>query len=191
MMEYAIEYGLCCPVPEECGEAGLYIVPPMLPEGTDSDAWTHHHNDREMQFSFVHRDDTFDSQARGFLPESLYHRLVAMLLKYATDVTDSFEHIFGSQAKFVGDETYQLKRLPKGHDGKSRPSISLTVHEKEEGQAATVAQWVCRFLNETIKQFKVQYRMEVRTNAEDSQTADSSDVKHWPCAEMCCSEYLK
>eukprot|EP01046_Picozoa_sp_COSAG06_P009655 COSAG06_NODE_507_length_14929_cov_109.047067_4_plen_2293_part_00 len=180
MMEYAIEYGLCCPVPEECGEAGLYIVPPMLPEVTDSDAWTPHLNDREMQFSFVHRDDTFVSQARGFLPESLYHRLVAMLLKYATDVTDSFKHIFGSQAIFVGDETYQLKRLPKGHDGKSRPSISLTVHEKEEGQAATVARWVCRFLDETIKQFKVQYRMEVQTTAEDSETADSSKVKHWP-----------
>ena len=166
MMHYAIVYGLCCPVPEECGEAGLYIVPPMLPAASASDDWAlDHSTDRQLQYSFIHCDDTFDplSPARGFLPESLYHRLVAMLLKYATDVTDSFEHIFTTQAKFIGDETYQIERQPKGHDGRSRPSICLTVHETQPGQAATVAKWLSRFLDEIAPHFKVQYRTEVRT----------------------------
>jgi hypothetical protein len=166
MMHYAIVYGLCCPVPEECGEAGLYIVPPMLPAASASDVWAlDHSTDRQLQYSFIHCDDTFDplSPARGFLPESLYHRLVAMLLKYATDVTDSFEHIFTTQAKFIGDETYQIERQPKGHDGNSRPAICLTVRETQPGQAATVAKWLSRFLDEICPHFKVQYRTEVRT----------------------------
>eukprot|EP01046_Picozoa_sp_COSAG06_P036647 COSAG06_NODE_4061_length_4614_cov_54.126247_1_plen_1257_part_10 len=170
MMEYAILYGLCCPVPEECGEAGLYIVPPMLPLAAEkddaSDAWVlDPKTDLQLQYSFIHCKDTFDplSPGRGFLPESLYHRLVAMLLKYATDATDSFKHIFRARAKLIGDETYQVEHQPKGYDGHSRPSICLTVRETQAGQAATVAKWVSRFLDEITPRFKVQYRMEVRT----------------------------
>ena len=39
MLEYAVQYNLCCPVPEECGEAGLFLVPALLPAATAEQQW--------------------------------------------------------------------------------------------------------------------------------------------------------
>lgn len=65
---YAIDYmyGLCCPVPEGCGESGLYIVPPMLPQPDLAvEQWTlDYTTDRQLQFTFIHADDDFEGSNR-------------------------------------------------------------------------------------------------------------------------------
>ena len=172
MLEYAVQYSLCCPVPEECGESGLFLVPALLPAATTEQQWAPNPaQDHRLRLAFIHKDGDW-SDPRGFLPESLYHRLVALLLKYSTDVTDSFQNLFVDQAKLCGDEFYHL-RLQANSADEQRPSILLTVRQTEDGQAATVAKWICGFLDDIASHFGVEYRMEVLTETD-------AGAESWP-----------
>ena len=69
-----------------------YIVPSLLPAvGDDAAVWVPHaEHDRSLRIRFIHRDVQDWSDRYGFLPDTLFFRLVAALVQDATSIGDAF-----------------------------------------------------------------------------------------------------
>ena len=163
MLLYAVEYRLCCELPCACSETGLFVVPSHLPirEEEDDASWVPHDDDRLLRFAAIHTDGEWE-EAKGFLPDSLFFKLVATLLIDAHDVKDAFRHLHADTAVIDGEDRYMLQHV-RGLDASSqKPAIQVTVQGAAKGAGARVVSRVAKALDVLSKEFGVQVRQEVR-----------------------------
>eukprot|EP01051_Picozoa_sp_SAG22_P004045 SAG22_NODE_208_length_15237_cov_22.602774_6_plen_1481_part_00 len=190
MLNYATEHGLCCKLPPECGEQGLYVVPSILPPRTAAaaeDSWAAlQPDDVEFRFACIHLDGEW-GEATGFLPDSLYFRLVANLLQDAQDVKDAFRHLSRDRAEIDGREHYMIQlekqRMVQLEEQRTDqlPAVRVVVRRGKTEQAASrVADRIRRQLavladTRMRDHFRVKFRLEVRW----ADHAGAAEDWHW------------
>eukprot|EP01051_Picozoa_sp_SAG22_P012986 SAG22_NODE_1405_length_4491_cov_3.141849_1_plen_1328_part_10 len=166
MLNYATEHGLCCELPPECGEQGLYVVPSLFPrrDSNAEDGWSElQPSDVEFRFAFIHSgEDSEWGDSTGFLPDSLYFRMVANLLQDARDVKDTCNNrLHHDRVELQGREDYMLQ-LEK-QSAEQLPAVRVVVRAGRTDEAGQrVMKRISDLLDGLRSDFGVQFRLEVK-----------------------------
>jgi hypothetical protein len=189
VLGYMTHFGLCCPLPQEEDEEGatpLYLVPsllPALPEGKSIWAENSEH-DRELLIKFIHDQGVWE-EAAGYLPDTLFFRLVALIVQ-TTTIGVAFKHLYADQIVINGPTRYRIKIDREQHH------LRLTAYKPDNDDVlAKVEDQVTQHLKDLMKFFGVKFRLEVKCehNGEESlwpleDLADDNEARNvWGPAE--------
>ena len=139
-----------------------YIVPSLLPavQATDdAKVWVatcNPEHDHMYRIRFVHTNQEFSDEA-GFLPGTLFFRVVSSLVQDATSISDAFKDLYLDRIVVCGDQRYMVRHCHRTQ------SLELTVFAG--GQPTTysaIARQLREFLLTIQGSFGVRFRYEVQ-----------------------------
>jgi hypothetical protein len=175
MLVYMENFGHCCklPVPDAASEVATqepvcWLVPTLLPHLDESAPapWRVQRDDNHLCVRFMHMDGEWeipwrDSSRGGFLPDTLFFRLVARLVNRARTVSDAFRDMYSDRIIVRGEQQYLLQYHRAEH------LLRLTVGGKDANAPAVVAQMMRHALMELQRSFGVKFRFEIECEWED------------------------
>ena len=135
-------FGLCCQLPEAISPEPTYLVPSLLPpvKGGKPVWLTDAAHDHQLRIRFVHKDAEWE-ESHGFLPDTLFFRLISRLVQGARSVGDAFKDLYSDRVVMRGQQRFLVQRDHEQH------AIFLTVNTKSDATAtATVLRQLTQIL---------------------------------------------
>eukprot|EP01043_Picozoa_sp_COSAG02_P056945 COSAG02_NODE_6834_length_3337_cov_28.082149_3_plen_490_part_00 len=174
VLKYMVGFGHCCLLYDsgrsesEQIDRSVLLVPTLLPAPSSARlaagaVWNAKSTDKSLRVCFVtshHRGLGDDwPESRSFLPDTLFFRLVAALLRDVNRANDRFKDLYRDRVVVrTSHERYLLL-----HD-RERHQLHLTVYGGDgcESAPATVLRKVRSCLDKMVGDFGVHFRFEVR-----------------------------
>ena len=90
-----------------------YIVPSLLPAvPQDRAVWVpSEEHDRSLIIRFIHRETQEWTDKHGFLPDTLFFRVVSALIQDATSISDAFQDLYLDRMVVRGDQRFMIRHL--------------------------------------------------------------------------------
>jgi hypothetical protein len=157
---YMQHFGHCCRLAEQACEEDdwLHIVPTLLPlvQAGSGNIWTAGKaTDRRLRVRCIHVDGQWNDTG-CFLPDTLYFRLVATLLRDATGVNDKFRDLYTDRVVIRGVHRFQMQYH------RSDQMLEVTVHGGDGAEQAcgVVLAQIDAFLSSARAEFGIQFQLE-------------------------------
>jgi hypothetical protein len=170
VLHYMVHFGLCCHLQDaglsesEQMDRSVWLVPTLLPKpAPDAVVWpANQAADKSLRVCFVtaqrHSADWPTGGDRKFLPDTLFFRLVAHLVRAVKHSSDQFRHLYSDRVVIC---TPTLRYM-LSHDAKER-CLELTVYGGQgcEAAPATVLSKLEGCLDGIVADFGVNFRFEI------------------------------
>eukprot|EP01052_Picozoa_sp_SAG31_P070241 SAG31_NODE_29088_length_401_cov_0.635762_1_plen_126_part_01 len=90
-----------------------YIVPSLLPAvADDARVWVaSEEHDRSLRIRFIHQETQNWADGQGFLPDTLFFRVVSALVQDATSISDAFRDLYIDRMVVRGDQRFMVRHL--------------------------------------------------------------------------------
>jgi hypothetical protein len=164
LLAYMVRFGLCTRLVEQaCAEEDWpHIVPSLLPKvASDREVWASDaEHDRQLRVSFIHAEAQQEwSGQHGFLPDTLFFKVVSVLLSDATGQSlcdNAFRDLYLDRVVIQGDQRFMLRHY------RQQQCLELTVYGSTQQEYHAVATQLRLCLEQLQGDFGVRFRFEVR-----------------------------
>merc|ERR1719329_1855614 len=151
-----------------------YIVPSLLPAVPQGRAiWKpSEEHDRSLIIRFIHHQTQDWGDGHGFLPDTLFFRVVSALVQDATSISDAFKDLYLDHMVVRGDQRFMVRHL------RQQQAMELTVYGNNQPSAySEVARQMRECLMTVQDGFGVQFWYEVECELR-------GEVGWWPVLEL-------
>ena len=115
VISYMQHFGLCCQLPEAISPEPTYLVPSLLPpvKGGKPVWLPDAAHDHQLRIRFVHKDAEWE-ESHGFLPDTLFFRLISRLVQGARSVGDAFKDLYSDRVVMRGQQRFLVQSKRDG-----------------------------------------------------------------------------
>ena len=176
MLVYMERFGHCVKLPAEiCTDEPIWVIPTLLPALAESaePPWHSQDSDYELCIRFIHTDGEWEipwsDSSHGFMPDTMFFRLVAMLVSRARTIKDAFKDMYSDRIVVRGEHRYMLRH----HRAEHLLRLTVSMDGQDGSSLAQVAQMLKHALMGLQTHFGVQFRFELECEWQHERG-------HWP-----------